>query len=154
MVMHFDEKFWVALSFAIFCVAAYKPFVNLVVKGLGKKAGDIAQMVRSCTELGKQSFTRLEGAEKHYKQAQKHADEEIADAKVKADEIILDAKIKAKAVFDEIEVTNVTKIKNLKDLHLKALEAALIDAVFKKVEASIGNDAEALSVANLAKKIK
>ncbi len=152
--MHFDEKFWVALSFVIFCVAAYKPFINLVIKGLGKKAGEIAEMVKSCTELGKQSFVKLEAAQKHYNQARIHAEDEIADAKIKADDIIANAKVRAKAIFDEIEIVNVTKIKNLKDLHLKALEANLIEAVFKKVEASISSDAEALSVANLAKKIK
>jgi F0F1-type ATP synthase membrane subunit b/b' len=151
---HFDEKFWVALSFVIFCIAAYKPFKALFIKGLAKKVDYIKNLISSCAELEKESSSKLKQMELNLKQIKAESEILIKQANSQANKIIGDAKIVAKKTFDDIEIINVTKIKNLKSIYLKIIEAKIVETVFNNVTEIIKDDSKLNSIATLAKKIK
>jgi len=90
--MHFDEKFWVALSFVIFIALAFKKVSSLLVNAMDSKSKEIENQLKQASILKKEAADIRDGYLKQQKEAEKRAKDIVLSAEKAAEKMLSDAK--------------------------------------------------------------
>ena len=92
--MHFDESFWVAVSFAIFIALVYRPIARLMGSGLDKRAEKIRQELEEAVALKEEAQALLASYQRKHRQAEKESQAIIEHAEEQAQRIVKESKIR------------------------------------------------------------
>lgn len=90
--MYHDPKFWLAISFLLFCGLILKYVWPILVRAIDDKSKAIAAEIETAVQLKNKADLLLIDAEKYQQYIIEYSEKLIADARIEANQIITNAK--------------------------------------------------------------
>ncbi len=121
-MLHFDEKFWLAIAFFAFATLIIKFVWPLIAKGLDNKSKKIAEDILTAKDLREKAEKLLASAEKYYQESTDFAQKLLKDAEDEAKKLAADSRDtlekevskKTAAALERIKIEEESAIREIK----------------------------------------
>jgi len=128
-----DERFWVALSFVIFCLISFLPFKKLAIGAMDKKIISIKNLIQNSHQLSEQTAKTLVNLNTELEKINEKSRELILQAQQAAKKIEDSYSQKLQNLSVEIRASNKQKLAFLQKEKTSYIYKIVCEAVFKKV---------------------
>jgi F-type H+-transporting ATPase subunit b len=132
-MIHFDEKFWLAIAFFSFVALVVKYALPLIRKALDDSSKKIAEEILAAKEMKENAEKILEKAEQLYKDAISFSEKLIKDTE---DEVQKLAAESEKLLADELakrKAAALGRIKSEEEAAIRELKVKIVDSALKKL---------------------
>ena len=143
-----DERFWVAISFVIFCLAATPLFKKLFLKKLDERIDEIKKIINNATQLNQNTTAKLKQLEDEIIEVKKNAELIIQNANKKSQEIIAENSKKASNLAIEIRNSNNIKLENIKTNYTMQIYHQVLSIVFANIAGEVAKNPAAFDNIN------
>jgi F-type H+-transporting ATPase subunit b len=130
----FDEKFWLAISFAFFAILIAKYVWPLMISKIDDSSKKIASDVEAAKNLKIQAEELLLEAKKHHQETVEHCKKLAIDAEDEVKKLIISSQ---SSLEHEIKIkldAAVTRIKNQEENIVRDLKNKIVEDAFEKVK--------------------
>jgi F-type H+-transporting ATPase subunit b len=132
-----NEKFFLALSFALFAVLIIKYVWPIIAKALDSRSKQIAQDILAAKELRKQAEELLESIEKYKEESEKYVTKLLHDAEIESQKLIVDAKTSASAEISRKTEAALERIKIEESSAIREIKAHIVDSAMENLNAEL-----------------
>lgn len=136
-MIHFDEKFWLAIAFFSFAALIIKYALPLIRKALDDSSEKIAKEILDAKEMRQNAEKILENAEQLYKDAISFSEKLIKDTEDEVQKIAAESE---KLLVDELErrrATALARIKIEEETAIRELKVKIVDSALKKLSSEL-----------------
>lgn len=133
-MIHFDEKFWLAIAFFAFLLLLAKYVFPTISKSLGNKSQDIAKELLEAKELKEKAAKLLEAADQYHKESQNFAKKLLEDAQKEADKFLQDAQASIAKDLEKKTAAAKVRIQYAEENALKQVQRSIIASAINEIQ--------------------
>ena len=158
--MHFDEAFWVAVSFVLFIALVFRPVKRLMSGGLDKRSEAIRKELDEAVALKEEAQALLASYQRKHRKAEKEAQAIIEHAEEQARRIVKesrkhveeDVKKRTELALQKIAQAEKAVIKEIRDNAVDITVAATQMLITEHLDKEGAEDLVATAVSSMDRK--
>jgi F0F1-type ATP synthase membrane subunit b/b' len=128
-----DERFWVAVSFVIFCAGAYPIFKKFFLKTLDNKIDDIKKSIELSEQLVKETSQKIINLEEQLRLQKQQSSQQIEKAKITAEKIHKQSLDNVNLIVMELKKSNEQKLAQMSKDYKQKIYTSVINDVYDNV---------------------
>ena len=132
--MAHDPKFWLAISFCLFCFLFLKYVLPVLIRALDVKSKEIADELFEAKKLKNKAEKLLAEAENYHRQSIAFSKKMIEDSKAEVDKFMVDSVKKISEDLDRKMAVVFDKIKQEEQRSIREIKSRIVTAAIKIVE--------------------
>jgi F-type H+-transporting ATPase subunit b len=136
----FDEKFWLAISFAAFAALIYKIVWPIISNSLESKSREIVENLLAAKEMKEKAEKMLAEAQKYLEDSKSFGDKIIFEAKNEAEKFENESKKELELEIKKKTQSTLSRIKMEEEMAIKEIKSNIINSAFLEVAEKIKKD--------------
>ena len=130
----FNEKFWLAIAFAVFIILLFKLAKSSICKSLDDKSKAIAEEILEAKELKEKAVQLLASAQKFSQESSAYAQKLVKDAESEAQKFLDEAQKNANDEVTKKTAAAIERIKQEESLTISEIKGKIVASAMKAVE--------------------
>ena len=144
-----DERFWVALSFVMFCLISFFPFKKIAIGAMNQKITAIQNLIENSKQISIQTATKIAELEMQLTKIEEQSASTILQARDIASKISEQHSLKLQHLSMEIRKSNKEKLAFLQNEKMSHFYTIVVNKVVTKVTQNAKiNELNSLSLFN------
>ncbi|MBU6141191.1 MAG: ATP synthase F0 subunit B [Proteobacteria bacterium] len=133
-MIHFDEKFWLAIAFSFFAALVAKYVWPIISKHLDSSSKKIAEEILAAKQMKESAEKLLTAAEKLYQEANIFSQKLIKDTEDEVRKLAADSQAALEEEIAKRKAAAIERIKSEEGLAIRELKIKIVNSALRKMQ--------------------